>query len=164
MPLNIYKEVAALKRMTVNELQSKYAEVFGEATNGRHKQWLIKRIAWRMQANEYGGLSQAALNRARQIADTSDLRTTAPDEQPETPTIPGRPNQIHPPKHDSRLPAPGLRISRTYKGVDYDVIVLEVGFEFEGEYFKSLSAIAKKITGSHWNGYRFFGLQSGGQR
>lgn len=165
MPLNIDKEVAAMKRMTVNELQAKYADVFGEATGGRHKQWLIKRIAWRMQANEYGGLSDAALVRAREIANTADLRTTPPGENTPVPEPdPARPNQIHPPKHDHRLPAVGLSIPRTYKGIDYEVIVRENGFEFEGEFYKSLSAIARRITGSHWNGYRFFGLQSEDQQ
>lgn len=165
MPLNIDKEVAAMKRMTVNELQAKYAEVFGEATGGRHKQWFIKRIAWRMQANEYGGLSDAALARAREIANTADLRTTPPGEDVAVPQAdPTRPNQIHPPKLDQRLPAVGLRIPRTYKGIDYEVIVCENGFEFEGEFYKSLSAIARRITGSHWNGYRFFGLQSEDQQ
>ena len=55
MMLNIDKEVAAMERMTVDQLRAKYAEVFGEPTNGRHKQWLIKRIAWRLQANAEGG-------------------------------------------------------------------------------------------------------------
>ena len=165
MPLNIDKEVAAMKRMTVGQLQEKYAEVYGESTNGRHKEWLMKRIAWRMQANEYGGLSEAALARAREIANTSDLRTTPPSENVPAPRVePATQNLIHPPKQDRRLPAVGLRISRTYKGVDYEVIVRENGFEFEGEFYKSLSAIAKRITGSHWNGYRFFGLQSEGQQ
>ncbi|QDV62642.1 DUF2924 domain-containing protein [Crateriforma conspicua] len=159
MPLNIDKEVAAMKRMTVGELQSKYAEVYGESTNGRHKQWLIKRIAWRMQANEYGGLSDRALTRAREIANTSDLRTTPPGEDAAPPAkrIPGR-AQLHPPAGDDRLPAVGLTIERVYKGVTYEVIVREGGFEFEGEFYKSLTAIAGVITGSHWNGYRFFKL------
>ena len=52
--LNVDKEVAAMERMTVDQLRGKYAEVFGEPTNGRHKEWLIKRIAWRMQANAEG--------------------------------------------------------------------------------------------------------------
>lgn len=158
MPLNIDKEVAAMKRMTVGELQSKYAEVYGESTNGRHKQWLIKRIAWRMQANEHGGLSDRALARAREIANTSDLRTTPPGESTPPPKrIPGT-VQIHPPAGDDRLPAVGLSIERVYKGVTYEVIVREGGFEFEGEFYKSLTAIAGVITGSHWNGYRFFKL------
>jgi hypothetical protein len=50
MDLNVGKEVAAMKRMTVNELRAKYADAFGEGTNARHKEWLVRRIAWRMQA------------------------------------------------------------------------------------------------------------------
>ena len=50
MNLNVEKELAALRRMTVGELRSRYAEVFGEPTNARHKDWLVKRIIWRMQA------------------------------------------------------------------------------------------------------------------
>lgn len=162
MPLNIDKEVAAMKRMTVGELQSKYAEVYGESTNGRHKQWLFKRIAWRMQANEHGGLSDRALARAREIANTSDLRTTPPDNTTSPPRrIPGT-VQIHPPAGDDRLPAVGLTISRDYKGITYEVKVCKAGFEFEGEFYKSLTAIAGIITGSHWNGYRFFKLNRKG--
>ncbi|WP_372718055.1 DUF2924 domain-containing protein [Novipirellula sp.] len=66
--------------------------------------------------------------------------------------------QIHPPAGDDRLPAFGLTIERIYKGVTNEVIVREGGFEFEGEFYKSLTAIARLITGSHWNGYRFFKL------
>jgi hypothetical protein len=162
MPMNIEKEVAAMKRMTTGELQAKYAEVYGESTNGRHKQWLIKRIAWRMQANEYGGLSDRALARAREIANTADLRTTPPsDSVPALGRSPGK-LQIHPPTSDDRLPAAGLTIQRVYKGVTHEVIVREGGFEFEGEFYKSLTSIASAITGSHWNGYRFFKLDRKG--
>ena len=66
--LNIAKEVSAMERMTVDELRRKYAEVFGERTNGRHKQWLVKRIAWRMQANAEGDLSERARQRALELA------------------------------------------------------------------------------------------------
>jgi hypothetical protein len=147
--LNIEKEVAAMRRMTVGELQRKYAEVFGENTNGRHKEWLLKRIAWRMQANEYGGLSQRARQRAREIANEADLRTTAPKRiQAPRPADAG----------DDRLPPQGNAVERVYKGHLYSVTILDDGFEFEGERYKSLSAIAKTITGQHWNGYRFFNL------
>ncbi len=159
MSLNIKKEVAALKRMTVSQLQDKYLDVYGETTNGRHKQWLVKRIAWRMQANEYGGLSARALARAREIANTADLRVIPPSDPTVIPhRVPGR-SQLHLPRQDGRLPAPGLTIPRMYKGVEYVVTVKENGFEFEGEFYKSLSAIAKKITDQHWNGYRFFKLE-----
>jgi hypothetical protein len=58
--LNIAKEVAAMKRMTMNELRACYAEAFGETTNANNRVWLIKRIAWRLQARAEGGLSERA--------------------------------------------------------------------------------------------------------
>jgi len=60
MHLNVEKELAALRRMSVGELRLRYAEVFGEPTRSRHKQWLIKRILWRMQALAEGDLSERA--------------------------------------------------------------------------------------------------------
>jgi hypothetical protein len=62
------------------------------------------------------------------------------------------------PERDGRLPAPGRAIVRRYKGETLRVTVLADGFEFKGERYGSLSAIAKSVTGSHMNGYRFFGL------
>ena len=159
MSLKIRKEVTALKRMTVRQLQDKYFDVFGETTNGRHKQWLIKRIAWRVQVNEYGGLSDRAFARARGIANTSDLRVIPPCDPTEVPErIPDR-TKLHLKNQDDGLPASGLTIRRVYKGIEYIVTVMEDGFELEGECYKSLTAIAKKITGQHRNGDRFFKLQ-----
>jgi hypothetical protein len=68
MALNIGKEIAALKRMTVPELRRKYAHVFGEDTTSRHKEYLIRRIVWRLQVNHEGGLSELARQRARDLA------------------------------------------------------------------------------------------------
>ena len=79
--LNVAKEVAAMERMTVDQLRAKYAEVFGEPTNGRHKQWLIKRIAWRMQANVEGDLSERARRRAMELANDADIRMMPPREK-----------------------------------------------------------------------------------
>ena len=59
---------------------------------------------------------------------------------------------------DSRVPPPGSVITKDYKGTKLLVTVLVDGSEFEGERFASLSAITKKVTGQHWNGYGFFGL------
>jgi len=64
MSLNMKKELAALEQMTVGQLHKRYAEVFGEPVRSRHKQYLIRRIAWRHQANAEGGLSERALRRA----------------------------------------------------------------------------------------------------
>jgi hypothetical protein len=157
MALNIEKEVAQMERMTVRELRDKFAQVCGEPTNGRNKPWLIKRIAWRMQANEYGGLSERALRRAAEIANFADLRLTAPRQGTKaamsaTVSAPAETQM------DPRLPMAGTILTRSYKGRTLQVQVLADGFQFEGERFKSLTAIAKQVTGSHWNGYAFFGL------
>jgi hypothetical protein len=159
MALNIDKEVALMRKMTVGELHQKYIEVTGEEPRSRNKQWLIKRLAWKMQAKEYGGLSEAALRRAKEIADMcdlSDLRVTAPkDFVANTLAVA---TTTPPQLLDKRLPMPGTLLTRRYKGGTVQVKVLADGFEYEGDRFKSLSAVARKITGSGWNGYLFFGL------
>ena len=78
MSLNIEKEVATLEQMTVGQLHDRYVEVFGERVRSRHKQYLIRRIAWRLQANAEGGLSERALRRAEELADDADVRLTPP--------------------------------------------------------------------------------------
>jgi hypothetical protein len=160
VPLNIEKEVAVMNRMTVNELRERFAIVFGEHTNGRNKQWLIKWIAWRLQANAEGGLSERARQRAREFANEADLRLTAPRNQdvvlPKNHRPTARPDSL-----DPRLPSPGTLLTRQYKGRTLQVEVLRDGFAFEGERYRSLSAIAATVTGSRWNGFLFFGLTQG---
>ena len=78
MTPKVAKQVDALRDMTVAELREQYAEVFGEASHSRHKDFLRKRITWRLQANEEGGLSERALSRAEKLAKDSDLRLIAP--------------------------------------------------------------------------------------
>src|SRR5262245_4985804 len=78
MKLNVEKEVAALQRLTANELRERFAELFGETTNARNKVWLVRRIAWRLQAKAEGGLTERALKRAAELADEADLRVTPP--------------------------------------------------------------------------------------
>jgi hypothetical protein len=165
MTLNVTKEVAAMERMTVDQLRSKFAEVCGEGTNSRHKQWLIKRIAWRMQANAEGGLSERARQRAMELANDADLRVTAPKATTATPTPARVCSRQSRRNGDVRLPLPGTVLTRDYKGETLHVQVLPEGFEYEGEVYKSLSAVAKKITGSHCSGYLFFRLnKQGGDR
>jgi len=76
MGLNVAKELPRLKQLTVPQLRQRYAEVFGEPSRCRHKQHLIKRIIWRMQANEQGDLSERAWKRAEELANDADLRLT----------------------------------------------------------------------------------------
>ena len=153
MKLNVEKEVAALQRMTADELRERYAEVFGEPTNGRNKVWLVRRIVWRLQAKAEGGLTERALKRARELADEADLRVVPPKE-----TSPKLSLVRLPGCNDPRLPSPGTVLTRPYKGGVVRVTVLDRGFEYEGETFATLTAVAKKVTGTHTNGYLFFKL------
>jgi len=162
MALNVAKEIAALKRMTLADLQRKYAETFGESTKSRHKEFLIRRILWRLQANEEGDLSDRARRRARELAADSDLRLTAPRTGASFSAGPASVGTIDI-SMDKRLPMPGAIITRRYKGRTVEVRVLPRGFEYEGEVYRTLSAVAKQITGAHWNGCYFFGLCTKGQ-
>ncbi len=159
MTLNVTKEVATLRKMTVGELRQRYAEITGETTQAANRKWLVRRIMWRMQSIEEGGLSERAIARARELADGADLRVTAPrqrslpaDADKRTKVVPCA--RTTPPGR----PLPGTLITRVYKGQELRVRVLANGFEYEGEFYKSLSAVAKKITGSHWSGNKFFNL------
>jgi hypothetical protein len=74
----IRKQIEALRHMTVGQLKNNYRDVFGEASRSNHKQFLFRRIAWRIQANAEGGLSERARRRALEIANDADLRIRAP--------------------------------------------------------------------------------------
>jgi len=157
MGMNIGKEVAAMQRMAVAELREKYAEVFGEETRSRHKQHLLRRIAWGLQANEEGDLSERARHRARELAADSDIRMTPPP--PKAKAADGHPKvSTISISQDDRLPLPGTILTREYKGQSVEVRVLPEGFEYAGEVYRTLSAVAKAVTGTHWNGYHFFRL------
>lgn len=163
--LNIAKEVSAMERMTVGQLRARYTEVFGERTNGRHKEWLIKRIAWRMQANAEGDLSERARRRAMELANDADLRVTPPRERKPAPDADQRTKTVATTVRANDNLLPGTALKREYKGHTVRVKVLANGFEWEGERYKSLTAVAKAVTGKHWNGYHFFNLRkNGGER
>jgi hypothetical protein len=156
MHLNVAKEVAALEAMNVAELRVRYFEVFGEETQVGHKTWLVRRIAWRLQALAEGNLSERARRRAAELANDADLRLIPPKSvqvKPAEKDLSAKQDQP-----DPRLPAPGQTLRRLYKGKALHVRILPKGFEFEGVVYRTLSAAAKAITGSHTNGFLFFGL------
>lgn len=157
--MNIAKELAALEQMPVSELVRRYEDVCGETVRTRNRQYLIRRIAWRLQASSEGGLTVRALNRAAELADPGDARVTPPRARPsaEPARLPARVTTVH---SDPRLPPTGTAITRMYKGKTLSVTVRPDGFEYAGEMYKSLSAVAKVITGSHMNGFRYFGLEA----
>jgi hypothetical protein len=169
MRLNVAKEVAALKRMGIGELRERYNELFGEMPRTKNKVWLVKRIAWRMQALAEGNLSERARQRAVELANDADLRLIPP-RSPRTLPLPAgagptETGALRATGHDSRLPPPGTVLTRVYKGETLQVKVPREGFEFEGQVYPSLSAVAKVITGAHYNGFLFFGLnRKGGDR
>jgi hypothetical protein len=163
---NVAKEVAALQWMTMAELKARYAEAFGEATHANNRAWVIKRLAWRLQALAEGDLSERAKQRAAELANDADLRMTPPRGTAEA--IPAEQRTATKTvrfEQDDRLPLPGTIITRTYKGRPVQVQVLRDGFEYDGQVYASLSAVARAITGSHCNGFHFFRMgQYGGNR
>ena len=162
----IREEIEGLRSLTTAQLKEKYREVFGESSRSNHKQFLFRRVAWRIQANAEGDLSERARKRADELADDADVRVMAPKTmicppqvgEMATVTRPAPTGQDCP--NDPRLPPPGSALVRTYKGRTFRVVVLEDGrtFECNGERFRTLTALTKKITGSHMNGFRFFRL------
>lgn len=164
MPTNLNTEIAALKRMTPAQLREKYLEVFGEPSRSGNKDFLFKRIAWRIQSLAEGGLSERARQRAAELARDADIRVTMPRQPKEGSAASGRTvtRTLPPDAGDGgRLPIPGTVLARKYRGRLIEVTVLPKGFEWEGEVYRSLSAVAKAVTGSHWNGFLFFGLTDG---
>ena len=169
MHSELKKELAALTRMSVEELREKHRLVFGEENRSRHRDYLRKRIAWRLQALAEGGLSERAQRRALAIADDADIRIRMPVESPLAPDAPVRTevhafresseSQAYYDGRDARLPMPGTMITRIYHGRTICVTVMEGGFEYDGGRYRSLSAVAKAVTGTHWNGKVFFGLK-----
>ena len=134
MSIDIAQEVAAMQRMPIAELREKYERVFGETTTTRHAHCLARRIAWRLQANELGGLSERARQRATELADEAELRLTAPkatappaaDGQAVTRAAPaairGAPGE----------PAVGEKLVRLYKGQPIVVTIAENGVRYVG--------------------------------
>ncbi|MBN2293907.1 MAG: DUF2924 domain-containing protein [Pirellulales bacterium] len=165
MTLNVGKEVAALQRMTVRELRIRYTEAFGEETRAGNKAWLVKRITWRMQSLEEGDISQRARQRAAELANDADVRLSPPKPKPASvASTSSTKTATLVVKGDNRLPPPGTIITREYKGQSLQVKVLPKGFEYQGEVYKSLTAVAKAITGQHCSGYHFFRLGKEGKR
>lgn len=166
MPESIEDQINALERMTTTELVERFAEVHAYPCRTRHRQYLIRKISWRIQANAEGDLSERAKRRAAELADDAEVRVMAPKSMI-APPQPGSSTTVHrrarsEDHDDPRVPPAGSAIVREYKGRTIRVVVLPrgEGFEFDGERFRTLTAVAKRITGSHMNGFRFFRLPS----
>jgi Protein of unknown function (DUF2924) len=162
------EELQVLEQLTTNELSARYLQLFGQPVRTRHKAYLVRKIAWRMQSLAQGDLSERARRRAAELANDADARVMPP--RPSSgalrsagTTSGGAPRVLKAPTtapSDPRLPAVGTAIVRPYKGRSISVIVRDDGFEHDGQHFNTLSAVAKHVSGSHVNGFRFFRLES----
>src|SRR5882724_8973356 len=149
--------IAGLDRLTMAQLRARYAELFGESTAVKNRTWLLRRVAWRLQCLTEGDLSERARQRAAELANDADLRTTVPRvKEPVPVALEGSEPPAPACRSDSRLPMPGTILTRDYKGQSLQVEVLAAGFAYAGQTYKSLSAVAKAVTGAHCNGFWFF--------
>jgi len=142
-------------------LRARYAQLFQEPTRVGNRPWLVRRIAWRLQALAEGDLSDRARQYAAQIVNDADLRLLPPKavDLTQPAAVNAAPKPVRPQQQtDSRLPQPGSLITRMYKGQTLQVEVLPAGFAYQGTVYASLSAVAKAITGSHCSGFLFFRL------
>ena len=159
---SLASEIAALGRLTVPELRARFAAVFGEPTQAHNKVWLVKRLAWRLQALAEGDLSERARQRAAELVNDADLRLSPPRADQATADAAQQQGTTLRLQTDDRLPRPGTILTRRYKGRTLQVEVLEHGFACDGQVYRSLSAVAKAVTGSHCSGHFFFRLTSKG--
>jgi len=149
----------SLTTMTVDQLRVRYEELWFDKPRSRNRTWLIRKIAWRLQSLELGGLTDRARQRATTLARTAEVRTTLPRHITLVPRE--KPAKLaKTSKRDPRLPCVGASVVREYQGRRIEVRVLEDGLEYDGQRFRSLTAVAKAITGTHVNGFRFFHLES----
>jgi hypothetical protein len=152
-------QVRALGGLSVDQLRARYADLYGEETKGRHKVWLFRACAWRLQELAFGGLSERARRRAEELVREGDVR---PRVSQTLPVVPGAgPTHVVNlrGRDDPSRPPPGTVLVRRYKGREVRVTVREVGFELDGTVYGSLSAVAQAVTGAHWSGALFFGLR-----
>lgn len=158
VPENTKAEINLLFSMTVNELRAKFRETVGYDTQSRNKDFLLRKIAWKIQANVFGDIPDEAKRKAVEIADFSRLRIRDTIMPKFNPAIMDEMRLKLGNIRDTRLPMVGGLLCKTYNGAKVVVKVLENGFEHDGVEYSSLSAIAKKVTGTNWNGFKFFGL------
>ena len=137
----ILERLAALKAMSVNELKTEWQAMFDAPAPNNSRTFLESRLAYRIQELTYGGPDKQTRRLLDLLADEVEGTLT-------------RKAQIA----DLRNPVVGTKLIREWDGTAHTVTVLKDGFDWGGQRYKSLSAVARAITGTRWNGYRFFGL------
>ena len=114
--MDLQDELVELQTLTTDQLRQRYVELHGEQPRSRHKHYLLRRIAWRIQANAEGGLSERAKRRAEELAHVADIRTTPPRHLPLPQTGKPYPKRKKAVTTDHRLPPVGSAIVKKYKG------------------------------------------------
>jgi hypothetical protein len=143
-PDPIPARLTALKTMPAPELRKQWRDLFETDPPPFNRRYLESRLAYRIQELAYGGLKPETIRRLEKLGEDLDGgRKTK--------------RQV---RADSR-PIAGTRLIREYQGVEHCVTVRNTDFEYQGRPYKSLSAVARAITGTQWNGLTFFGLKSG---
>ena len=137
---SVLHQINEIQRMSLPELKKKWIDLFGSDPGKLSKQYMTRRLAYRVQELTFGGLSKQTRDKLTSIAENP--------EQIERKTV----------REMSAL-QPGTRLLRDWHGDRYEVVVQDDGFLFQGKTYRSLSAIARTITGRHCGGRRFFGLQ-----
>ncbi len=143
MSENVLAQLAALKTTPIADLKQKWRQLFETDPPQFNRRYLENRLAYRIQELAYGGLKPETIERLDAIADELEGKPSK------------RRNLI-----TQRRPVIGTRLIREWQGVEHSVTVREADFEYQGRPYKSLSSIARLITGTRWNGWIFFGLKN----
>ena len=146
---DIRVEIERLRSMSLDDLADRYQAEFGRTPKIRHSEYLWKKLAWQLQERRFGGLSQVAQAKLELLIAEIEL-PAAEDTRKVTGKLRG--------PHKPGMPGPGTILTKTYKSQRIHVEVLDMGFAWNGETYRSLTAVAKAVTGTHWNGRLFFGL------
>ncbi|MBC2593529.1 DUF2924 domain-containing protein [Ruficoccus amylovorans] len=148
-----------LDRLSVGALRERFLAVMGYPSKSRNRSFLVRKILWGTQAKTTGDISASARELAIRLADERDVITRLPAVELPAQVSKRKKAYRFSPTHDSRLPVPGAVLIREYNDRQIRVTVGADDFEFEGKRYKSLSAIAREVTGGSYNGFLFFKLK-----
>ena len=146
MEMTVLQELAELQDMPHAALKDRWRSLYGTEPPAYKRQHMVRRLAYRVQELAYGGLSDETKAELERIAEEDERQRQGARAERR------KPKDTH--------PLPGTRLVREWKGRRHEVTAIEGGFEYDGRRYKSLSAIAKAITGAHWSGPQFFGLRT----
>ncbi|MER8626106.1 DUF2924 domain-containing protein [Mesorhizobium sp. M1143] len=153
--LDIEAEVTALDDLSREQLAAQWEKIYKcPPPKGVRRELLVRAAAWHLQAKRLGGFSTETRRMLRSAIDRVEKKLADRDKQPSVVTDDIKVTTA--PKRKQVLP--GARLVRDWNGKTHIVDVVEGGFVLEAKLYPSLSSVARKITGAHWSGPRFFGL------